>query len=45
MLVPCQVLSRSFVIHEGEDDLGASGDASGASGTRIGCCTIEEITK
>jgi Cu/Zn superoxide dismutase len=35
-----QILGRSIVIHAGEDDLGASGDPSGNSGTRIGCCLI-----
>ena len=37
-----QIIGRSIVIHEGEDDLGASGDPSGDSGTRIGCCLIRD---
>jgi Cu/Zn superoxide dismutase len=40
-----QIIGRSIVIHEGEDDLGASGDPSGNSGTRIGCCIIEAEEK
>ena len=34
------VLGRAVVIHEGEDDLGASGDSAGAAGGRVACCTI-----
>jgi len=37
---PYSVVGRSVVIHEGEDDLGASGDPSGAAGARVACCTI-----
>jgi len=37
---PHSVLGRSVVIHEGEDDLGASGDQAGAAGARVACCTI-----
>lgn len=36
------VIGRSIVIHEKEDDLGASGDPSGAAGSRLKCCIIEE---
>ena len=35
------IMNRSIVIHEGEDDLGASGDPSGAAGSRLACCIIE----
>ena len=35
------VMGRSIVIHEGEDDLGASGDPSGAAGARLKCCIIQ----
>uniref|UniRef100_A0A2P2I1S5 Superoxide dismutase (Cu-Zn)-like n=1 Tax=Hirondellea gigas TaxID=1518452 RepID=A0A2P2I1S5_9CRUS len=34
------VMGRSVVVHALEDDLGASGDASGAAGARVACCTI-----
>merc|ERR1712241_478449 len=34
------VAGRSIVIHENEDDLGASGDASGNAGARLKCCVI-----
>merc|ERR1712156_238714 len=34
------VAGRSIVIHEKEDDLGASGDPSGAAGARLKCCII-----
>ena len=29
--------------YEGEDDLGASGDPSGAAGSRLTCCIIEPV--
>ena len=35
------IMNRSIVIHEGEDDLGASGDSAGAAGSRLACCIIE----
>ena len=38
-------LGRSIVIHEKEDDLGASGDPSGAAGSRLKCCIINEVEK
>ena len=34
------VVGRSVVLHEGEDDLGLSGNSSGNSGARIACCVI-----
>ena len=37
------IMNRSIVIHEGEDDLGTSGDPSGAAGSRLACCIIEPV--
>ncbi len=34
------VIDRSIVIHQNEDDLGTSGDASGNAGKRLKCCKI-----
>ncbi|GMH44910.1 hypothetical protein BSKO_12867 [Bryopsis sp. KO-2023] len=41
------IIGRSIVIHGGVDDLGLGGDAgsvaSGNSGARVGCCTINKV--
>lgn len=34
------VIGRSLIIHEGEDDLGKSGDPTGKAGKRLGCAII-----
>ena len=34
------VIGRSLVVHEGEDDLGKSGDPTGKAGKRLGCALI-----
>jgi len=34
------VVGRSLILHEGEDDLGSSGDPTGHAGKRLGCAVI-----
>ena len=34
------VIGRSLLLHEGEDDLGKSGDPTGKAGKRLDCAII-----